>query len=85
MLDPNPKMSVNGAAGLERAGLRVDLAPDPDRFRRLNPGFLSRMERKRPFVRVKIAASLDGRTAMASGESKTPRRIVRAAEMQGHQ
>ncbi|MDX1432576.1 MAG: bifunctional diaminohydroxyphosphoribosylaminopyrimidine deaminase/5-amino-6-(5-phosphoribosylamino)uracil reductase RibD [Gammaproteobacteria bacterium] len=70
MRDPNPRMAGRGLADLARAGVRVDdgvLAPEAEA---LNAGFVSRHRRGRPLVRVKIAASLDGRTAMASGESR---------------
>ena len=70
MRDPNPQMAGRGLADLARAGVRVDdgvLAPEAEA---LNAGFVSRHRRGRPLVRVKIAASLDGRTAMASGESR---------------
>lgn len=68
--DPNPKVASQGVAELEHAGMRVDIGLMQAEAERLNPGFLSRMTRGRPYVRVKLAASLDGRTALASGESK---------------
>lgn len=69
--DPNPKVSGGGIAALEAAGLEVFFLQDfEDGARRLNRGFFSRLERRRPFVRCKLAMSLDGRTALANGESK---------------
>ena len=69
--DPNPKVSGGGIAALEAAGVEVFFLQDfEDGARRLNRGFFSRLERRRPFVRCKLAMSLDGRTALANGESK---------------
>ncbi len=68
--DPNPQVAGAGLARLERAGVAVEaglLEPDAAA---LNRGFLRRIAGGRPWVRVKLAASLDGRTAMASGESQ---------------
>ncbi|WP_084615780.1 bifunctional diaminohydroxyphosphoribosylaminopyrimidine deaminase/5-amino-6-(5-phosphoribosylamino)uracil reductase RibD [Solimonas flava] len=69
-VDPNPKVAGGGIARLRAAGIEVEtglLAADAER---LNRGFLSRMRRARPWLTLKLAASLDGRTAMASGESQ---------------
>lgn len=68
--DPNPRVSGGGAARLAAAGVLVEGGLMEAEARALNPGFLSRMERGRPFVRLKLAASLDGRTALASGASR---------------
>jgi len=70
MGDPFPGVDGGGFALLRQAGIEVAVGLMEERARELNRGFLSRIERGRPFVRVKLAASLDGRTAMASGESK---------------
>ena len=70
MPDPNPRVACRGFAELERAGIHVDTGLLQAEAEGLNPGFISRMTRARPYVRVKLAASLDGRTALASGESK---------------
>ncbi len=70
MQDPNPKVAGQGHALLEAAGIAVRSGLMADEARAINPGFVSRMERGRPHVRCKLAASLDGRTAMASGESR---------------
>jgi diaminohydroxyphosphoribosylaminopyrimidine deaminase/5-amino-6-(5-phosphoribosylamino)uracil reductase len=67
--DPNPK-AVGGLARLRAAGIEVAVGLKEHEARALNAGFFSRIERGRPWVRVKIAASLDGRTALANGESK---------------
>ncbi len=70
MLDPNPLVAGRGVAALEAAGIAVETGLLEASARRLNRGFLSRMERGRPFVTLKLGASLDGRTAMASGQSQ---------------
>ena len=68
--DPNPRVAGGGFAKLRDAGVSVETGLMRDAARELNRGFLSRLERKRPWVRVKLATSLDGRTALSSGESK---------------
>jgi diaminohydroxyphosphoribosylaminopyrimidine deaminase/5-amino-6-(5-phosphoribosylamino)uracil reductase len=70
MDDPNPEVSGRGAATLAEAGLRVRGGLLADAAAALNPGFISRMVRGRPWLRLKVAATLDGRTALASGESR---------------
>ena len=70
MTDPNPLVAGKGLAQLRRAGLLCHAGLLAEQARALNPGFIQRMERGRPFVRCKLAMSLDGRTALASGESK---------------
>jgi diaminohydroxyphosphoribosylaminopyrimidine deaminase/5-amino-6-(5-phosphoribosylamino)uracil reductase len=70
MQDPNPLVAGQGLQRLGAAGIKVESGLLEDEARALNPGFLSRMQRGRPWVRVKLASSLDGRTAMACGESK---------------
>jgi diaminohydroxyphosphoribosylaminopyrimidine deaminase/5-amino-6-(5-phosphoribosylamino)uracil reductase len=69
MRDPNPAQ-CGGADRLLGAGVRVELGLLEAEASLLNVGFLSRMTRGRPWVRTKIAASLDGRTALANGESR---------------
>ena len=69
--DPNPRVAGRGAAALAEAGIaaeRLD-ATGPE-ARALNIGFIKRMAAGRPWIRVKLAMSLDGRTALASGESQ---------------
>ena len=70
MHDPNPQVASKGIKELESHGIRVDVGLMEKEAEALNPGFVSRMKRGRPYVRVKLAASADGRTAMANGESK---------------
>ena len=68
-LDPDPRVNGKGLAQLKAANIEVDLAND-ENAQALNLGHRQRMVLARPWVRVKMAASLDGRTAMASGESQ---------------
>jgi len=70
MRDPFPKVDGGGFVLLREAGIEVAEGLMAAQARELNHGFLSRIERGRPWVRVKLAASLDGRTAMADGSSK---------------
>jgi diaminohydroxyphosphoribosylaminopyrimidine deaminase/5-amino-6-(5-phosphoribosylamino)uracil reductase len=70
MQDPNPKVAGAGFARLRAAGITVEQGLMEDEARELNIGFLARMTRGRPWVRMKIAASLDGRTALANGKSQ---------------
>lgn len=69
MVDPNPLVAGKGLSILQQAGIETASGLLTTEARDLNPGFITLMERKRPYVRVKMAMSLDGRTAMASGES----------------
>ncbi|MBI3153979.1 MAG: bifunctional diaminohydroxyphosphoribosylaminopyrimidine deaminase/5-amino-6-(5-phosphoribosylamino)uracil reductase RibD [Burkholderiales bacterium] len=72
--DPFPQVAGAGIARLRAAGVGVDLLPADDpaaiAARELNIGFFSRVVRGRPWVRVKVAASLDGRTALPDGQSQ---------------
>ncbi|HEX4780266.1 MAG TPA: bifunctional diaminohydroxyphosphoribosylaminopyrimidine deaminase/5-amino-6-(5-phosphoribosylamino)uracil reductase RibD [Usitatibacter sp.] len=68
--DPNPEVSGRGFARLREAGIRVDVGLMADEAREALRGFLSRMQRGRPWMRVKAASSLDGRIAMSDGESR---------------
>ena len=68
--DPNPLVSGQGIARLRAAGIEVEVGPGAAESRELNIGFFSRMIRKTPWVRMKIAASLDGTTALANGQSQ---------------
>jgi len=70
MADPNAKVSGSGSRVLEDAGVAVHTGLLADAAVSLNEGFISRMQRGRPFVRLKVAASLDGRTAMSNGQSQ---------------
>lgn len=69
-LDPNPLVAGKGQAILENAGISTTVGVLAQQAKDLNKGFLQVMAGGRPYVRLKMAASLDGRTAMASGESK---------------
>ena len=70
MRDPNPLVAGAGLARLRAQGIEVEVGLLEEEARRLNPGFIKRMEQGLPYLRCKLAASLDGRTAMASGESQ---------------
>jgi diaminohydroxyphosphoribosylaminopyrimidine deaminase/5-amino-6-(5-phosphoribosylamino)uracil reductase len=70
MQDPNPLVAGRGLEKLRATGIEVTLGVLQDDAAALNRGFIKRMTENRPFVRGKLAMSLDGRTAMASGESK---------------
>jgi diaminohydroxyphosphoribosylaminopyrimidine deaminase/5-amino-6-(5-phosphoribosylamino)uracil reductase len=70
MEDPNPKVAGQGLAALRAAGIAAEAGLMQDEAAALNRGFVSRMARGRPFVSLKLAMSLDGRTAMGSGESR---------------
>ncbi|QIT54318.1 bifunctional diaminohydroxyphosphoribosylaminopyrimidine deaminase/5-amino-6-(5-phosphoribosylamino)uracil reductase RibD [Aquisalimonas sp. 2447] len=70
MRDPNPAVAGNGLERLRQGGVRVREGLLEPGALVLNAGFARRMLRRRPWVRCKLAASLDGRTAMASGESR---------------
>jgi len=70
MQDPNPLVSGNGIKKLRDAGVDVVVGVLEQQAQDLNKGFIKRMQQGLPWVRVKMAMSLDGRTAMASGESQ---------------
>lgn len=70
MVDPNPQVAGKGIAILIAAGIKVRVGLLSAQSNALNPGFILRMREQRPFVRLKMAASLDGRTALKNGESK---------------
>lgn len=68
--DPNPLVSGQGFERLRAAGIEVEVGPGAVESRELNIGFFSRMIRKTPWVRMKIATSLDGTAALANGQSQ---------------
>jgi len=70
MTDPNPLVSKKGAEQLIKAGIKVDVGVLNNEAEQLNTGFFMRMRHGRPYVRSKIAMSVDGRIAMSSGESQ---------------
>lgn len=70
MEDPNPLVAGRGMALLAAAGIATESGLMADEARELNPGFVSRMTRGRPWLRLKAAASLDGRTALNNGVSQ---------------
>ena len=70
MRDPNPRVAGQGIEKLSRTGIQVEVGLMQVQAQELNIGFVSRMTRKRPWVRLKAAASLDGKTALNNGVSK---------------
>ncbi|MDA1106884.1 MAG: bifunctional diaminohydroxyphosphoribosylaminopyrimidine deaminase/5-amino-6-(5-phosphoribosylamino)uracil reductase RibD [Proteobacteria bacterium] len=70
MRDPNPKVAGTGLQQLKAAGVAVESGVLQTEAERLNPGFIMRMQHERPFVRCKLAMTLDGRTAAADGASQ---------------
>ena len=70
MQDPNPLVAGKGIKALRQAGIECIVGLLEKEARQLNPGFERRMTQQRPWVRIKLAMSLDGRTAMSSGESQ---------------
>lgn len=70
MEDPNPLTAGKGLAGIRQAGITAECGVLEEEARELNIGFVSRMTRGRPWVRMKIAASLDGKTALRNGRSR---------------
>jgi diaminohydroxyphosphoribosylaminopyrimidine deaminase/5-amino-6-(5-phosphoribosylamino)uracil reductase len=80
--DPNPKVAGQGFARLRAAGVQVEVGPGAAASRELNIGFFSRMLRGTPWVRMKIAASLDGQTALENGASQWI--TAEAARADGH-
>ena len=70
MRDPNPQVSGGGLALLTLAGVRTEVGLLEAEARELNLGFVARMTRGRPWLRLKTASSLDGKTALLNGESK---------------
>ncbi|WP_211223688.1 bifunctional diaminohydroxyphosphoribosylaminopyrimidine deaminase/5-amino-6-(5-phosphoribosylamino)uracil reductase RibD [Massilia niastensis] len=70
MVDPNPLVAGRGLAQLEAAGIAVSAGVLAEQAHELNIGFFSRMRRGLPWVRLKVAASLDGATALENGESQ---------------
>lgn len=82
LADPNPLVGGRGIERLRAAGIAVELGLGEAQARELNIGFLHRMTRGLPFVRLKVAASLDGRTALADGRSQWITGV--AARTDGH-
>jgi len=81
-VDPHPRVSGQGLAMLEAAGIETTVI-ELESAGRLNPGYEKRIRTGRPFVRIKIAASMDGRTAMDNGESQWITGEAARADVQG--
>lgn len=79
MIDPNPKVAGRGIKILKEAGIEVQTGLFEQQSEKLNAGFIKRMRAQRPRVTVKLASSLDGKTALENGQSKwitgTPARV----------
>lgn len=69
-IDPNPLVAGKGLRSLNEAGIKTASGLMAEQARKLNPGFEMRMAKKRPFLRCKLAMSLDGKTALANGNSQ---------------
>jgi len=82
LADPNPLVAGQGFGRLRAAGIQVETGPGAAESRELNIGFFSRMVRKLPWVRLKVAASLDGKTGLANGVSQWI--TAEAARADGH-
>lgn len=82
LTDPNPLVAGQGFERLRAAGIDVEVGPGAQEARELNIGFLSRMVRKTPWVRMKVAASLDGKTGLENGVSQWI--TSQAARTDGH-
>lgn len=80
--DPNPKVSGKGIEALQQAGVVTEAGLLQAQGQALNPGFEMRMRHGRPYVRCKLAMSMDGRTAMADGASKWITRDAARADVQ---
>ncbi|MGV8991840.1 MAG: bifunctional diaminohydroxyphosphoribosylaminopyrimidine deaminase/5-amino-6-(5-phosphoribosylamino)uracil reductase RibD [Thiobacillus sp.] len=70
MTDPNPLVAGGGIDMLTLAGIQAEIGLLENEARALNPGFISRMTRQRPWVRLKTASTLDGKTALSNGQSQ---------------
>ncbi|CAA2104225.1 bifunctional diaminohydroxyphosphoribosylaminopyrimidine deaminase/5-amino-6-(5-phosphoribosylamino)uracil reductase RibD [Variovorax paradoxus] len=82
LADPNPLVAGQGFERLRAAGVEVEVGPGAAESRELNIGFFSRMVRKKPWVRLKVAASLDGKTGLSNGVSQWI--TAEAARADGH-
>jgi len=82
MVDPNPQVQGQGIAWLRRHGIQVDIGLMADEARQLNAGFVKAMTEGLPYVRLKLATSLDGKVAAADGSSQWI--SAEAARYQGH-
>jgi len=88
MTDPNPKVSGQGIKELQQAGITVETIPI-DGVQSINRGYTTRMTKGRPFIQLKLAMSLDGKTALANGQSQwitgdAARRDVHQLRAQSH-
>ncbi len=70
LADPNPLVAGQGFERLKASGIEVEVGNGAQLAEQQNPGFWSRMQRQKPWVRMKIAASLDGQTALQNGQSQ---------------
>jgi diaminohydroxyphosphoribosylaminopyrimidine deaminase / 5-amino-6-(5-phosphoribosylamino)uracil reductase len=84
MQDPNPQVAGQGIAMLEQAGIQTIVGVLENEARALNPGFLKQMESKLPYVQLKLASSIDGKTALGNGQSKWITGASARADVQTH-
>ncbi|WP_305460439.1 bifunctional diaminohydroxyphosphoribosylaminopyrimidine deaminase/5-amino-6-(5-phosphoribosylamino)uracil reductase RibD [Photobacterium leiognathi] len=84
MVDPNPMVAGRGVEMLQKAGIDVQVGLLEEEAQALNLGFIKSMTKKMPFVELKLASSLDGKTALANGESKWITGPCARADVQRH-
>ena len=82
MQDPNPLVAGRGISALQKAGITVECGVMEAQAKQMNPGFIKRMTSGLPYVRCKMAMSLDGRTAMSNGESQWITGVAARGEVQ---
>lgn len=82
MLDPNPLVAGQGIAQIQTAGIKTEIGLLAQDAQELNPGFIKRFTKKQPFIRIKTAMSLDGKTALSNGQSQWITGVEARADVQ---